>query len=614
MSCLPIRDVFKASVELSVCRMTRSRPSDIRRAFSSISRFTPTTTCPSAGPRHARYSTAAPSDNGSSTSTSSASTSTSATIGPSSSQPVSPRPQPHQHPAFDRLSSALSATQPCFGARGDEVELLTSPEMFYARLLEMIKRAKRRILISSLYIGVEEGELVEAIRTALASNPQLRVAFILDYNRSTRLSSSATLPPSTAHLLLPLVRHYQDRCEVWLFRSPKLRGLMEKIVPARYDEGWGTWHGKWYGVDDEVIISGANLASSYFTNRQDRYIHFRSHPSLLSYLTSLTRLFTQYSYLLHHSPPAHISPLNTVPLPAPEHLSSTASTSSTSSSRSASNPPHTKASLIWPSASINPRRFEQHALATLSAFQNSWRASNPSRSRRVDVDTWFWPVLQAGVLGVKEEERAMGEIWKAVNGSYDDSTSEGEGGKVEVDLTSGYFGLYKAYKKAVINSPAPVRLIAASPKSNGFYGSKGFSRLIPEGYTLLESRFYRDAVRQGRAWDEEKGTGVRLREWEKEGWTYHSKGLWLSPAPTGSKPFLTFVGSSNLSTRSLTLDTELSMVMMTSSPSLRRALSAELKTLDSNAKDVGEETWNQEERKVSLLARVLVALGVEGML
>jgi CDP-diacylglycerol--glycerol-3-phosphate 3-phosphatidyltransferase len=31
---------------------------------------------------------------------------------------------------------------------------------------------------------------------------------------------------------------------------------MEKIVPERFDEGWGTWHAKWYGVDDEVIISG----------------------------------------------------------------------------------------------------------------------------------------------------------------------------------------------------------------------------------------------------------------------------------------------------------------------------------------------------------------------
>lgn len=89
-------------------------------------------------------------------------------------------------------------------------------------------------------------------------------------------------------------------------------------------------------------------------------------------------------------------------------------------------------------------------------------------------------------------------------------------------------------------------------------------------------------------------------------------GLWVSPP--NSKPFLTFVGSSNLSTRSLTLDTELSMVMMTSSPTLRRALDTELKHLDEYATQVGEDTWKQEERQVSWLAWLLVALGVEGML
>ncbi|ODN84072.1 hypothetical protein, variant [Cryptococcus amylolentus CBS 6039] len=441
---------------------------------------------------------------------------------PDPSKPPVPKLQPHQYAAFEHLSQSLSSTQPCFGARGDEVELLNGPTGFYKRLIEIIGRAKRRILISSLYIGAEEGELVEAIKAALTNNPQLRVVFMLDYHRATRLSTSnPDLPPSTAHLLLPLVEKFPERCEVWLYRSPRLRGLMEKIVPARYDEGWGTWHGKWYGVDDEVIISGANLGHSYFANRQDRYIHFRSNPSLLSYLSSLTRLFTQYSYLLHHSPPAHISPSNTVPLLSPEDTDS-------------SSPPHKpRASLIWPSASINPRRFEPHALATLTAFQNSWRASNSFRSRRVDVDTWFWPVLQAGVIGIKEEERAMGKVWDAVKESYqpggekvEGEEREGDGQRVEVDLTSGYFGLYKNYKKAVIQSPAPVKIIAASPKANGFYGSKGFSRLIPEGYTLLESRFHRDAVRAGRAWNDKSQEGVRLKEWEREGWTYHSKGAY----------------------------------------------------------------------------------------
>lgn len=99
------------------------------------------------------------------------------------------------------------------------------------------------------------------------------------------------------------------------------------------------------------------------------------------------------------------------------------------------------------------------------------------------MDTWFWPVIQAGVLGIKEEEAALGKVFNAVRRVYEvpppavmEEKSQSEEGetrqpptpvetdKVTVDLTSGYFGLYKAYKRAVIDSPAPVRVIAASPK------------------------------------------------------------------------------------------------------------------------------------------------------
>lgn len=102
--------------------------------------------------------------------------------------------------------------------------------------------------------------------------------------------------------------------------------------------------------------------------------------------------------------------------------------------------------------------------------------------RRVDVDTYFWPVIQAGVLGMKEEERGLGRVWEAVGQSFSPATvtqeekaviEEGKQSSekeekvvkgVQVDLTSGYFGLYDAYKRMVIESPAPVRVIAASPK------------------------------------------------------------------------------------------------------------------------------------------------------
>lgn len=40
---------------------------------------------------------------------------------------------------------------------------MDSPTAFYDALIDMISRAKRRIIISSLYIGAEESELVSNI-------------------------------------------------------------------------------------------------------------------------------------------------------------------------------------------------------------------------------------------------------------------------------------------------------------------------------------------------------------------------------------------------------------------------------------------------------------------
>ena len=86
---------------------------------------------------------------------------------------------------------------------------------------------------------------------SLASNARLNLYLNLDLLRSTRPG-----PVSTASLLAPLVSSFPDRVHVHLFKSPKLTGILAKLVPRRFDEGWGTWHAKVYGVDDEVIISG----------------------------------------------------------------------------------------------------------------------------------------------------------------------------------------------------------------------------------------------------------------------------------------------------------------------------------------------------------------------
>ena len=93
------------------------------------------------------------------------STDSSASAGPS--KPT----LPHEEPPFRSLSTALSAIQPCFGARGDEITILTNPEDFKKTLIDMFKRARRRILVSSLYIGASQDELVRvfAVRNATST-------------------------------------------------------------------------------------------------------------------------------------------------------------------------------------------------------------------------------------------------------------------------------------------------------------------------------------------------------------------------------------------------------------------------------------------------------------
>lgn len=98
------------------------------------------------------------------------------------------------------------------------------------------------------------GSLLPKINTLteeLSKKPTLQLHLHLDLNRSTRPG-----PSSTAKILLPLIRAFPTRVHVSLFRSPSLRGILAKLVPPRFNEGWGTWHAKIYGVDDEVMISG----------------------------------------------------------------------------------------------------------------------------------------------------------------------------------------------------------------------------------------------------------------------------------------------------------------------------------------------------------------------
>lgn len=143
----------KMRLQKQAVAITRSspRPASSRRWYAA-----PATTGPASATANA------------SASSSSVSTPAPATASAAASPPPAALPI-HREAPFEVLSAALSGSQPCFGARGDEITLLGSPEEFKAKLLAMIKRAKRRILISTLYIGASQTELVSLHRSPCCS-------------------------------------------------------------------------------------------------------------------------------------------------------------------------------------------------------------------------------------------------------------------------------------------------------------------------------------------------------------------------------------------------------------------------------------------------------------
>lgn len=121
---------------------------------------------------------------------------------------------------------------------------------------------------------------------------------------------------------------------------------------------------------------------------------------------------------------------------------------------------------------------------------------------------------------------------------------------------------------------------------------------------------------------------MQLSEWGRPGWTYHAKGLhtvsgtadntqsglglWLTPAESGL-PNATVFGSTNLSSRSANLDTELSFTLLTANDKLKQQFRDELAAIRKFSDIVDEGTWDAPSRRIRLSTRLLVAV-VQNML
>ncbi|KAI6186573.1 CDP-diacylglycerol--glycerol-3-phosphate 3-phosphatidyltransferase [Aphelenchoides besseyi] len=172
------------------------------------------------------------------------------------------------------------------------VRFLRTPDEFYTTLVNKTKTAKQRIYLTSLYLGVGplERQLVDELENTLDKNPKLEVKMLFDYLRGTRGGALGTAGM--------LAERKLRNAEVYLFHTPDLRGTLKRILPERMNEIVGLQHMKFFIFDDSIIISGANLSDTYFTNRQDRYVVIEDCPRLIEFFIAIYDCIASCSYKL----------------------------------------------------------------------------------------------------------------------------------------------------------------------------------------------------------------------------------------------------------------------------------------------------------------------------
>ncbi|KAM9747486.1 CDP-diacylglycerol--glycerol-3-phosphate 3-phosphatidyltransferase, mitochondrial isoform 3-T3 [Dama dama] len=435
---------------------------------------------------------------------------------------------------------------PEFGVSSSHVRVLSSPAEFFELMKGQIKVAKRRVVMASLYLGIGplEQELVDCLESTLEKSLQakfpsdLRVSILLDFTRGSRGRKNSRT------MLLPLLQRFPEQVRVSLFHTPNLRGLLRLLIPERFNETIGLQHIKVYLFDNNVILSGANLSDSYFTNRQDRYVFLQDCPEIADFFTELVDAVGDVSLQLQGDDTVQVVEGMVHPYKG---------------DRAA----YCKAANKRVMDVINSARTRQQMLHAQTFHSDSLLTQEDAAAagdRRPAPDTWIYPLIQMKPFEIQIDEIVTETL-----------LTEAERG-AKVYLTTGYFNLTQAYMDLVLGTRAEYQILLASPE-----GPCGVERLWRRPCSLLSAHFLLPA------------------------------GLWLYLAGS-SLPCLTLIGSPNFGYRSVHRDLEAQIAIVTESRALQQQFHQEQEQLYGRAGVVSSATFEQPSRQVKLWVKMVTPL------
>lgn len=178
---------------------------------------------------------------------------------------------------------ANSRSLPLLPICAKNISILKEPSSFYEFLLNKNREARRRVALSSLYIGsgAKERALLQALCDNLNRNPEMIVNISLDFNRAKRIDNHGSSSVSVLQDIL-----VYDTVTLNLIKTSRSTSLIQRILSRfdKWNELTSTYHSKLLVYDNDVMFTGANLSSIYFERRKDRYVFIRNSRLLSDYV------------------------------------------------------------------------------------------------------------------------------------------------------------------------------------------------------------------------------------------------------------------------------------------------------------------------------------------
>lgn len=439
---------------------------------------------------------------------------------------------------MERASETLANKGKGFVVPVESICVLHRPSQFYEALCQMSREANDRVVWSSLYLGTDIPE--QKLCSDLVDNLKNNSSLkvLLLMDKYRACRKTKDKSPNSAEFFASNVLKYAKKGKCALFELPTLSSVESYILRGKWREIAGVQHMKFYIFDDQVIISGANLSKIYFEKRQDRYVIVRS-KELADHLHNLAESVFSMSHSVNEK--GLLSYPKNVPHPE-----------------------------------FNAREFREHFRQSIDLFCQP-DALFPKIS---DDQALIYPALQMGSAGIFQDSSIVHEMIELC--SHEEN----------IHLASGYLNIPIRFVEALKESMAKVTVIKASANASGFHKGKGLSGLVPSFYEGLMEEFTSSI---------ENHDKISIQEYDREGWSYHQKGLWITNPSNDS--FATIIGSSNFGYRSMFRDLECNFAILSRSKQLHSAFDTERSNIFAYLKPIGEQ-----KSKSILLRRLAVFL------